>query len=182
MTAVAINYARVRRRAQELLAGQRRPPVDLVSITAALGAEIRHFALEEDVSGILYRQDDRKIIVVNEKQLATRQRFTIAHEIGHLALHRGMPVHVDHSFRINLRDPDSARGTDIEEIEANAFAANLLMPAAWLRTELRSGLVDFDDSVEIASLAARYEVSQQAMLFRLTSIFARSADVQTREG
>lgn len=182
MSADAINYARVRKRAHELLAGQLRPPVDLISIAAELGAEIRNFDLAEDVSGILYREDDRRVIVVNDRQPTTRQRFTIAHEIGHLALHRGVPVHVDHTFRINLRDPNSARGTDAEEIEANAFAANLLMPASWLRQELRSGLVDFDDSVEIASLATRYQVSHQAMLFRLTSIFVTPDQAKTREG
>jgi Zn-dependent peptidase ImmA (M78 family) len=177
----AINYARVRKRAHELLSGQLRPPVDLVSIAAKLGAEIRYFDLKEDISGILYREDDRKVIVVNQKQLPTRQRFTTAHELGHLALHRGVPVHVDHAFRINLRDPSSARGTDVEEIEANAFAANLLMPAHWLRNELRSGLVDFDNSVEVANLAVRYQVSQQAMLFRLTSIFAAPEQTKARD-
>jgi Zn-dependent peptidase ImmA (M78 family) len=166
-----INYGRVRKRVQDLLLGQSKPPVDLESIAQSLGAEIREFDLDRDVSGILYRQADRKVIVVNGHQPITRQRFTIAHEIGHLALHRGVPVHVDHSFRINLRDPNSARGIDVEEIEANAFAANLLMPAAWLRNELRTGLIDMDDSEEVANLADRYQVSCQAMLVRLTSIF-----------
>lgn len=172
MSTDSINYARVRKRASDLLQGQTAPPVDLKRIADTLGAEIREFDLEPDVSGILYRQESRTVIVYNVRQALSRQRFTIAHEIGHLAMHKGTPVHVDHQFRINLRDPNSARGTDVEEIEANAFAANLLMPAPWLRQELRSGLIDIDNSEEIAALADRYQVSLQAMVHRLTSIFS----------
>lgn len=175
MSTDQINYARVRKRASELLAGQVAPPVDLERIAKTLGAEIREFDLEPDVSGILYRQEGRTVIVYNKRQAVTRQRFTIAHEIAHLALHKGTPVHVDHQFRINLRDPNSARGTDIEEIEANAFAANLLMPAIWLRQELRSGLVDMENSEEITALADRYQVSLQAMVVRLTSVFSTAS-------
>ena len=175
MSTDQINYARVRKRTSELLAGQVAPPVDLERIAKALGAEIREFDLEPDVSGILYRQEGRTVIVYNKRQAVTRQRFTIAHEIAHLALHKGTPVHVDHQFRINLRDPNSARGTDIEEIEANAFAANLLMPAIWLRQELRSGLVDIENSEEITALADRYQVSLQAMVVRLTSVFSTAS-------
>lgn len=136
--------------------------------------------MEKDVAGILYRQADHKVIAVNERHPLTRQRFTIAHEIGHLALHRGVPVHVDQGFRVNLRNPLSSQGQDIEEIEANAFAANLLMPYHWIRGDLRGDLIDLDDSIEVQELAQRYQVSQQAMLIRLANLFG-SNDLAPRD-
>lgn len=142
---------------------------------------MRALDMEMDVAGVLYRQGDHKVIAVNQMHPLTRRRFTIAHEIGHLVLHRGVPVHVDQGFRINLRDPSSAQGQEIEEIEANAFAANLLMPFYWLRNDLRADLIDLDDSSEVKELAERYQVSQQAMLIRLTTLFGTSASSKKLE-
>lgn len=167
-----VGYARLRRKAHELLAGQNSAPVDLNSIAAALGAEIREFELEADVSGILFRGQGRRVIALNQTHSAVRKRFTIAHELGHLALHKGTEVHVDHGFRINLRDTRSATAEDVEEIEANAFAANLLMPAAWLRSDLRNSTFDMESEQQIDALAERYQVSSQAMIVRLTSLFS----------
>jgi Zn-dependent peptidase ImmA (M78 family) len=148
------------------------PPRDLTAIAGQLGAEIRVLDLAPDISGILYREADRRVIVANQGHSDARRRFTIAHEIGHLVLHKGEQVHVDSGFRINLRDPRSATAEDVEEIEANAFAANLLMPAAWLRADVQDPTLDATDSAELEVLAARYQVSPQAMIVRLTSLFS----------
>lgn len=171
MSALRISYPRLRRKAEQLLEGQTEPPIDLDIIVARLGAEVRRSVVEADISGILYRQGTRKVIVVNASHSPVRQRFTIAHELAHLVLHRGDGVHVDQGFRINLRDPRSASAELVEEIEANALAANLLMPADWLRRDLRDETVDLEDDHEIGALAERYGVSVQAMLVRLTSLF-----------
>lgn len=172
MSAFRIGYARIRRLAAALLQGQRKPPVDLDLIAAKVDAEIRHLDLAADISGILYRQNDRRVIVVNQAHAEPRRRFTIAHEIGHLVLHKGVEVHVDSGFRINLRNPRSATAEDVEEIEANAFAANILMPAAWLRADVKDPTLDPTDSRELDALALRYQVSPQAMVVRLASLFA----------
>jgi Zn-dependent peptidase ImmA (M78 family) len=172
VTEFRISYPRVRRHAAILLARQFKPPVNLDAIVSALGAEVRPLDLAADISGILYRQPDRRVIVVNQNQSEARRRFTIAHEIGHLVLHKGEEVHVDAGFRINLRDPRSATAEDVEEIEANAFAANLLMPAAWLKTDVVGETIDWSDSAELEELAQRYKVSPQAMLVRLSSLFS----------
>ncbi len=162
-----VNYALIRRRARELTAGQIEPPVNLELVASTLDAEIREVDLAADISGILYRDGARRIVVVNQSHSEVRKRFTIAHELGHLALHRGDKVHVDHEFRINLRDPRSATAENVEEVEANAFAANLLMPAEWIWSELDAHLIDPGDDTQIALLADRYGVSQQAILIRI---------------
>jgi len=165
-----INYALIRRRAAELITDQSTAPIDLNRVALALGAEIRELDLAEDISGVLYRDGSRKIIVVNKTHSDVRQRFTIAHELGHLALHRGDKVHVDHEFRINLRDLRSATAENVEEVEANAFAANLLMPADRIWRALDSAPIDLADDSQIADLAREFGVSQQALLIRIASL------------
>src|SRR2546422_5292813 len=109
-------------------------PVPLEQLTEALGVEVRCTPAEERLSGFLLRESgtDRAIIGVNEAQHPHRQRFTIAHELGHLLLHTGQDIYVDErsetGLKINLRDEEARTGTQPEEIEANLFAAELLMP------------------------------------------------------
>jgi Zn-dependent peptidase ImmA (M78 family) len=67
--------------------------------------------------------------------------------------------------------PESSRGEDDEEREANLFAAELLMPAALLKEELRGKNFDLlgnDDFLE--RLAKKYKVSVQALTFRLANL------------
>jgi len=170
VTTVKPGYVRVRRRAEELLRAFSGPPVDLDAIALGMGVEIRPYDLEPDVSGILYRDGNRRVIVFNRSHSLERQRFTIAHELGHLMLHKGQPVHVDEGFRVNLRDPRSTTAENVEEVEANAFAANLLMPANWLRSDLDLGPFDLADEQSLSRLAKRYGVSAQAMAFRLAAL------------
>ena len=66
---------------------------------------------------------------VNSLHAPVRQRFTIAHELGHAVLHAREGIHLDQAFRLRFRDQTSAMAIDPEEIDANSFAAELLMPA-----------------------------------------------------
>lgn len=105
-----------------------------------------------------------------------RQRFTIAHELGHLALHPGKVLIVDPSVRVNLRNEVSSLGTDFEEIQANVFAAELLMPRT-LITRLVPELASATSSHEntVTSLAGLFQVSKEAMSYRLINLGILSA-------
>src|ERR1700682_2412709 len=85
-------------------AGVSRPPVPVEKIATSLGAQVTYEAFDGDVSGMLYREADRTLIGVNSTHVATRQRFTLAHEIAHLLLHKGRPVFIDRLVRVNWRD------------------------------------------------------------------------------
>ncbi len=65
-----------------------------------------------------------------------RQRFTIAHELGHFFLHRASSTVFVDAAPIFFRDESSSNGSQREEIEANAFAAELLMPEDAIRQRL----------------------------------------------
>jgi Zn-dependent peptidase ImmA (M78 family) len=119
---------------------------------------------------MVYRDGDRIVVGVNSLHHPNRQRFTIAHEIGHLLLHRGKEVHIDRTFRVNLRDDVSSKAVDQEEIQANRFAAELLMPRGMLIEDLKTQQIDYENEEALGELAKRYRVSLQAMTFRLANL------------
>jgi len=99
-------------------------------------------------------------------------RFTIAHEIGHAELHDS-DTYLDGLATLRFRDGKSATGTDAEEREANRYAASLLMPAAWVRDRflhMVTGRRAIDEDKAITRLAAEFDVSPQAMRFRLVNL------------
>ncbi|MET9564910.1 ImmA/IrrE family metallo-endopeptidase [Streptomyces tauricus] len=163
--------ARADAAARELLTrfGIEQPPVNPVLLAEKLDVLVVHQEMKDDVSGMLLRRDEQRVIGVNENHAPTRQRFTVAHELGHLLLHRGRPLILDTQTRVNLRNTVSSMATDREEIEANRFAAALLAPEAMVRREVRT--VHFqavDDLVE--QLATKFEMSQTAMYYRLLNL------------
>lgn len=175
MTPIRPRYSRIDRLAKELLtnADEIEPPIDVHKIAQSNGASIRYERFDPDVSGVLVRDKGGNVIGVQKSQSKARQRFTIAHELGHLLLHDGKVVHVDRAFRVNWRRDQEAEPHDVEEIEANAFAANLLMPGEMIEKVLGSRSLDLEDATEIERLARVFEVSTQAMNFRMIQLFSR---------
>lgn len=122
-----------------------------------------------DVSGMLLREPTHVVIGVNSAHSLGRQRFTIAHELGHLELHRGRRLILDVPVRVDYRDRTSSLATDREEIEANRFAASLLMPEALVMSAAReAGSRNLEDHVSL--LAKRFQVSTEAMSYRLINL------------
>jgi Zn-dependent peptidase ImmA (M78 family) len=146
-------------------------PVPIEHIAIAIGARIEYREFDQDVSGVLVRTVTESVIGVALGQSKERQRFTVAHELGHLLLHEGKELHIDKSFRVNFRSSSSSSAEDVEEVEANAFAAAILMPKLMLRRDASALDLDFEQTNVIARLAKRYEVSEQAMTFRLSNLF-----------
>lgn len=159
-------------------AGVAGPPVDVAQLAKAMGTTIVLDLLDPEVSGLLYRESDHVVIAVNRDHAENRRRFTIAHELGHLQLHEGRPLIVDHVVRarINLRDQRSSLATDREEVEANRFAAVLLMPPDFVHEQvqriMKRGL---GEHATIEALARNFRVSPQAMEIRLTNLGLRAA-------
>jgi Zn-dependent peptidase ImmA (M78 family) len=144
-------------------------PVNVEGVAQKLGAEVVYADLEDDMSGFLLREKEVVKIAVNGLHHPNRQRFTIAHECGHLHLHadQGDRLWVDKAyFTIFYRDSSSSSGDKLAEIQANQFAAGLLMPEMLLKEQLTQELSD----VDIFRLALRFQVSEQAMTLRLVSL------------
>lgn len=160
---------RGREAAQALLAehGVERPPVSVEKIARQRGITVEYAPFEAELSGLAHIRDGVPLIGINATHASTRQRFTLAHELGHILLHRAeleRAVHVDKgSLR---RDALAAAGVDRKEIEANAFAAELLMPQAMLAAALGGRTLDLEDDAAIERLAKMFRVSTAAIRFR----------------
>ena len=170
----ARSISEIRRIAKELIreVGISEPPVPVDLIARNLGATIRYSPFKGELAGMLIRDEDRGTVTIGVNSLhhLNRQRFTIAHECGHLRLHKGKPAFIDRSFRIDRRDELSSHATDFEEIEANRFAAELLMPYDIIRKDLMAYRPDIEDETELRELADRYSVSFQALMFRIQNV------------
>lgn len=149
--------------------------IDVEQIAQHLGLTVAFDNLGEGVSGLLVSNADGAYIFVQKDDSHQRQRFTIAHEIGHFVLRHqfegGKHVHVDRGNFISQRGPRASEGVDPKEIEANQFAAALLMPASLVSKHVRlctTGGPVLDHHVE--KLAKEFEVSEQAMTIRLGTL------------
>jgi Zn-dependent peptidase ImmA (M78 family) len=155
-------------------AGVTEIPVPVENLAGRCGAIVRYQPFDgDDVSGLLYRQPEQPpVIGVNSTNNAVRQRFTIAHELGHLRLHKGHQLILDRLVRVNFRDAASSTAADWEEMQANAFAAALLMPADAIETRLHRLIRGqaLSDQELIARLARDFQVSRPAMEFRLINL------------
>jgi Zn-dependent peptidase ImmA (M78 family) len=109
------------------------------------GVSVRYSDLKE-VSGLVVRKDGNALIGVNRTDSTVRRRFTLAHEFAHVLLHEGKELRFDKDFRVNLRSEMSSTRTDIEEIEANFFAASLLMPRKFLDYDPRTLTIEVEDA------------------------------------
>jgi Zn-dependent peptidase ImmA (M78 family) len=149
-------------------------PVPVHRLADAMSVPIVEEALDRNVSGLLLRRDNSYAIGVNAAHSHVRQRFTIAHELGHLMLHPGRDLILDH-VQLNLRDNTSSLGTDRQERQANAFAAELLMPRSEALAEVRR-LLDRGGTIDsrfVRDLAEGFDVSDQAMEYRLVNLGVR---------
>lgn len=154
--------------------GFAKPPIDVEYVAKQLRLSIAYVELGTDVSGLLISKGDATVIAVQASDPANRQHFTVAHEIAHYYLRHqfepGEHVHVDHGHVITPRNSKSSAGVDLKEIEANQFAACLLMPSKLLQSRIKSLRVPSLRDSHVEQLAAEFGVSEQAMTIRLSTL------------
>lgn len=135
-------------------------PLDLLGVADKFGIRIERIALEDDLSGILYKEKESNswVMQINEDHHPNRQRYTIAHELGHFCLHR----HLKQRFE----DKIFFRGGEANkpEWQANDFASAILMPEDKFREMVRSGV----SKVEL--LAKEFKVSTLALRIRAKNL------------
>lgn len=139
-------------------------PVKLGALADALGLVVRVGTLKPGISGEIRPSTEAPagfLIRINRHEKKERQRFTLAHEIGHYILHR-------HLIRSGITDDIMYRSglSDQYESEANRFAAELLMPRAIVRERIKQSGRPADDELA-GALAKEFQVSVPAMKIRL---------------
>lgn len=163
-----LTISNIEEQANELLTkhAQYSAPIDVINIIESEGIKLIKDDMDGDHSGFLLVENGAATVAINSEHHPNRQRFTAAHELGHYVLHsKGRDrFFVDKAY---FRGPSASAGTDAQEIEANRFAACLLMPANMLREYARhNSLTD----LEIYKLSTIFGVSEQAMTLRLTNL------------
>ncbi len=139
-------------------------PVQLSAIADSLGLTVLSAALPDGISGEIRPDNERPdcyVIRVNKREPARRQRFTVAHEIGHYLIHRdqiGTGIRDDALYRSSL--------SDAREAQANRLAADLLMPMGLVKNWLdKAELLKVEDALSF--FADKFNVSEAAMKIRL---------------
>lgn len=170
-----MNKKSIEQRAAALLqeTGIQALPIDVEEVARQRGLQVVPHDLGEGVSGALFIDGGVATIGYNPHHHDVRQRFTIAHELGHYELHaRSSPLFVDRGFVVAYRDGRSSTGEVLKERQANAFAAALLMPADAIREAIQDFELDLtaEDEVSLRPLAQRFGVSVQALTFRILNL------------
>lgn len=132
----------------------------LTAVEEQAGLPVVVGRLPEGVAGVCYRADGRTLLWVNGEQARVRQRFTLAHELGH--------AWCKHDGRLELDTFATLSGktTNPYEIQANAFAAEFLVPRAAMEKT-----VDGDQTLdEIITIATHFGVSAIVVVYRLKTL------------
>lgn len=140
-----------------------RPGIALFDLASDNGVLVFRMALDASLSGafIRSRRRSRNVVLVNtNRKNVHHQRFTLAHELGHLELHKE---------ETGLVEDVQEFTDDQREHEANVFAAQFLVPLKELRRILRTyGVAPHDVSDHLViDLARKFGVSHRTVLSRL---------------
>jgi Zn-dependent peptidase ImmA (M78 family) len=139
-------------------------PVDSVAIAQNMGLKVLTGELPKDVSGALLKKEGSDpIVLLSNGDGKQRKRFSCAHELGHY-VSRSESNQLETSYEfIDYRDQNSTKGNDSEEIFANQFAANLLMPASEVKKQLKKNNRNYE-------IASYFGVSPEALKYRLKNL------------
>jgi transcriptional regulator with XRE-family HTH domain len=150
------------RAAQELLVKARikKPPVPVAQLAERCGASVHRLEGNVGISGLLVALESGALIGYADEH-EQRTRFTIAHELGHLLLRHYEHFHIDPRDAVTEGDPPDYDWRD--ERAANDFAAELLMPGAWIAQH-------YQQTPNLTRLANTFKVSRQAMQYRLANL------------
>ncbi|WP_380659309.1 helix-turn-helix domain-containing protein [Sinosporangium siamense] len=151
----ALDHARVR----EMLPWRHR---DLASLAEdVFGVDVRIVRLPDGFDGLAYVDHQTSLMVVGTSEVPARQRFTVAHELGHLL------ARDDQGLRVDADLNDATHKQHPSEIRANAFAAEFLLPQDILRQEISMG----DQTLaSLAGMACRWWVSPSTLAWRLLNL------------
>ena len=124
-------------------------PVKVGTICRQMGIQVRYYTPQDDNDGISTIINGQPVILISNKCGVARQRFTCAHELGHILM--------GHVGKYQLVNREPSRGDNPIEQAANVFASRILAPACVLWA------LDARTPEEIASLC---QISHQAATFR----------------
>ena len=148
------------------------PPIgpELVRKLDILGVALVFYPIFNRVKaiGLSWWQDGRlPVLVVASWVGMKRAYFTVAHELLHLIRH--LPLRgTNEGYKCKAIPSIKSSGNRDEELEANEFAACLLMPDV-LRESAKKALAGVSVMTAVGKLSKEWDVSRQAIALRLVS-------------
>ena len=133
--------------------------LSLNEIAFASNAYVKESDLEGSDGRILMNDDNAIITIDSKVSFEPRKKFILAHEIGHLTLHKGMSK----LFSDTDKTLNEWYANGKQEIEANQFASELLMPSDLFRFKVNGNGMDLDLIRDIADF---FGTSQTATLLK----------------
>ncbi|MEU6576540.1 XRE family transcriptional regulator [Streptomyces sp. NPDC046805] len=132
----------------------------LQAMERAFGVDVAKIGLPDGIDGAAWQVDGFRLIMIARTGVPTRQRFTLAHELGHILARDAQDL---------LTETHLAPGhqKDLTEVRANVFAANLLMPRSEIIAAVQGG--DLTDE-QLTSLVVRFQVSPSALAARMVQL------------
>jgi Zn-dependent peptidase ImmA (M78 family) len=161
--AVKPQIATARKLARKIIEemGVQKPPIRINDIYKHLKqnrnnrVEITSFNFGENTDGQTVEIEGSSLVGYNDDKHIHRKRFTVAHELGHMLLGH---TNTNSSHEFDVYDGE---GFDPKEVEANQFAAELLIPLLLVKKEIESGTTDIEE------LARIFWVSKEAMFRKI---------------
>ncbi|MEH3100589.1 ImmA/IrrE family metallo-endopeptidase [Sphingomonas adhaesiva] len=132
--------------------------IDVEVIAWAVGARVRYRPLPRGDARIV-GMGERAIITVDDRASRVRQRFSVAHELGHWHHHRGQRL-ICHGGSVDAE-------ADACEREADRYAADLLIPRSMLMPRVADAPISF---ALVERTARRFGVSTLAAALRLADV------------
>jgi len=161
---------KIQQLAMSIIGEKLRLPIPIKEIIKSQGVKLKSLDMNDDISGILVIEQNNSTIGFKKGEPEVRQRFTMAHELGHFILHREGELFVDKGFKTMYRPATNIPSTEWQEWEANEFAACILMPENLLREEMQNTEMDYGDNSWIRDLAGKFKVSEAAMSIRISRL------------
>lgn len=154
--------------ANELLekAGIVDPPVPVDVLAERCGVLVLYRPLPDALSGLVFSVERGPVIGINSNHSPNRQRFSTAHELGHVLLGHERETGVHQRFHLDVAEITPPGYNWRHERAANDFAADLLMPRRLVATA-------FEQNPRPARLAKKFKVSELAMGYRLVDLGLR---------
>lgn len=141
--------------------------IDIEVIALSLGAKVKYRHLESCEARIV-GQAERAIITVDSRATPRRQRFSVAHELGHWHRHRGLCLTCrSQDIGRPLSDGRRENVAGNPELQADAYASDLLLPGYIFRPMIAE--VDCLTLSAVKTLADRFETSMTATAIKALS-------------
>ena len=141
--------------------------ISLEDVVIGRGGIVQYRPMGRTDGRIVYGTRLCTIFINSEIQYEGRRRFALAHELGHLEMHKGSKIHDDHVSLNWFNHAENQLRKGRQEYEANEFASEYLMPSDMFRAEAQGRLFNPD---LLKHLSNRFETSLTSTAFKYCNI------------